>query len=231
MSIFKGRLLRRGLAGLILGLGLLLVGLAVAYYAYALISESQLDRLAKTAGTREGEVGSALSSSPKVPESPLSQIREATPTFVPSDDSPALRIVISKIGVDSSIVELETEYKDGELVWQTAKNAVGHHRGSANPGATGNVILSGHMSSPLSGEGAVFKRLPELGLGDEVTLFTATARYLYRVIEVKVVLPEQVEVMKQTATPMVTLITCVPDWVYTHRLIVTAKLEKASPLA
>ncbi|MFQ5933973.1 MAG: sortase domain-bontaining protein [Dehalococcoidia bacterium] len=46
----------------------------------------------------------------------------------------------------------------------------------------------------------------------------------------QVVEPGQVDVFRQTAEPTLTLITCTPDLVYSHRLIVTALLVATAPV-
>ena len=148
----------------------------------------------------------------------------------PSTAPDAQWIAIPSIAVDSKTVELGTVMENGALVWETPKHAVGHHKGTANPGEAGNVVMSGHISSPVRGEGNVFSRLPEIGIGDQVIVTTPLGRFYYEVAQKKVVLPEDISVMDPTSEPVLTLITCVPDWVYTHRLIVTAKPVKIEPL-
>lgn len=136
--------------------------------------------------------------------------------------SPPVRLVIPSIGVDTKVIELGTRYNDkGQLVWETAAFAAGHHIGTANPGEQGNVVISGHISSTK--EGAVFKRLPEISPGDGVVVVTGDRDYLYRVVDKKVVEPDQVDVMSSSSEEVLTLMTCVPDGEYTHRLVVTAR--------
>lgn len=135
---------------------------------------------------------------------------------------PPNRLIIPDIGVDAKVIELGTYYnEEGELVWETAPFSVGHHIGTANPGEPGNVVLSGHISSVR--EGDVFKRLPQIEVGAGVVVATSDRDYLYQVTDKKVVEPTQIDVMNSTAQETLTLITCVPDGVYTHRLVVTAK--------
>jgi sortase A len=136
---------------------------------------------------------------------------------------PARHLILPTIGVDSKVVPIGT-YIDrrGELAWETAAFAVGHHRGTAGPGQAGNMVLSGHISSP--GEGAVFRNLPNLKVGEGIIVRTEERQYLYRVTDVQTVTPRDVSVMAQTPEPTVTLITCVPDGIYSHRLIVTGTL-------
>ena len=144
------------------------------------------------------------------------------------------RIVIPAIGVDTAVVELGIVWDGDKRVWQRAKQSVGHHLGTANPGELGNVVLSGHINSPVRGEGRVFKRLPEIPLrvqnGEEVEVFiyTEDKTYIYRVVQNDVVTPNEIRVFAPTEKPSLTLITCVPDLVFSHRLIVTGLLIKVA---
>lgn len=140
---------------------------------------------------------------------------------------PPERILIPRVGIDAKIVRLDWKIDEkGANVWETAAFAVGIHRGSANPGERGNVIMSGHVSSIH--EGAVFKHLPDVVVGDGIILMTAEQNYLYRVVKTVVVTPDHLDVMSQTPDETVTLITCVPDGVYTHRLVVMGKRVQPS---
>lgn len=134
---------------------------------------------------------------------------------------PAERLAIPSIGLESRVVPLEIHNdRSGALVWETAPFAVGHHRGSANPGEPGNVVLSGHISSPS--EGSVFQRLPQVKLGDSIVIATAQQNFLYRVWDVQVVAPTATEFIEPTTAASATLVTCYPDRVYSHRLVVRA---------
>src|SRR5579859_73475 len=136
---------------------------------------------------------------------------------------PARRVVIPTIGLDSKVIQLGTTLdRHGQIAWETAPFAVGQHKGLAGPGQNGNMVLSGHISSPS--EGAVFHHLPELKLGEGVIVSTEERQFLYRVIWVQTVTPDQVQVLDPTPDPTLTLITCVPDGIYSHRLVVTASL-------
>ncbi|MDQ3809085.1 MAG: sortase [Chloroflexota bacterium] len=136
---------------------------------------------------------------------------------------PARRVIIPSIGVDSKVIQLGTRIdRRGQIAWETAPFSVGQHKGLAGPGQAGNMVLSGHVSSP--NEGAVFQRLPELKVGHGVIVATEERQYLYRVVDIRTVTPDQVSVMDPTADATATLLTCVPDGVYSHRLVVTARL-------
>jgi len=143
------------------------------------------------------------------------------------------RIVIPKIGVNASIVEVTwqaVETGDGVIgIWDTTDKGVGHHMNSAQPGEPGNVVLSGH-----SREKGVFARLAELVPGDEVLVYTAEDRVYRYIVSESVTVPEtgvsleqrraNARYLEPTADARLTLITCWPVWAYTHRLIIIARL-------
>ncbi len=140
---------------------------------------------------------------------------------IPSRRPQPVRLMIPRLALDTRVVELGTKRDaQGELIWETAAFAAGHHRGTANPGDRGNMVISGHISSRF--EGAAFHLLPEVIEGDGVVVSTADRDYLYRVISTTTVEPNAIAVMEATAREQLTLITCVPDGIYTQRLVVVA---------
>lgn len=104
--------------------------------------------------------------------------------------------------------------------WEQLKQGVGHHLGSANPGTTGNIVLSAH--DDIYGE--LFRDLDRLQPGDEAILYTATQKYYYRVVKIQLVEPTDVAIMGPTARPTLTLISCYPYMVDNQRIVVTAEL-------
>lgn len=106
---------------------------------------------------------------------------------------------------------------------QTLKYAVGHFKGTALPGQKGNFCVAGHRSYVF---GEYFNRLNELNIGDEIEVQTLNGKFKYKVYKTEVVLPSHVEVLNATSDATMTLVTCTPIYVGTHRLIVKAKLEK-----
>jgi sortase A len=104
--------------------------------------------------------------------------------------------------------------------WEQLKQGVGHHIGSANPGTTGNVVLSAH--NDIFGE--LFRDLDRLQPGDEAVVYTATQKFAYRVIRIRIVEPTDVSVMTPTGRPTLTLISCYPYMIDNQRIVVTAEL-------
>lgn len=133
-----------------------------------------------------------------------------------------VRLLIPNIELDAKVVPVGTKTDEkGRILWETAAFAVGHHRGSGMPGEVGNVVLSGHISSPR--EGAVFNHLPQLDKGMGVIVATQDQQYLYTVVDTRVVTPDAVEVLDPSNQAIITMLTCVPDGIYSHRLVVRAE--------
>lgn len=140
-----------------------------------------------------------------------------TPVATPSAQPPSLakaRIIIPAIRVDAPIVEGDD--------WDTLKNGVGHHIGSALPGEAGNLVLSAHNDV----YGAIFKNLNDLREDDLVLIDTPATTYRYKVTATRIVTPKETSVMDPTDEPSLTLITCYPPLVDTHRIVVTASFVK-----
>lgn len=166
---------------------------------------------------------------------PVGEVPAAAP--VPSTIS---RIVIPSIKVDSKVIEVgwTVQEQNGQpvAVWDVAKYAVGHHRGSANPGAGGNIVLAGHVG----GYGRVFRDLYYVRPGDQLTLYSAGQQFVYEVKERLLVTEEGVSAEQRAENAryigsydeeLVTLVTCWPASgpdKFTQRVIVRARPLQAS---
>jgi sortase A len=125
----------------------------------------------------------------------------------------AMRIEIPSIKIDAPVVQ-----GDG---WEQLKKGVAQHIGSADPGESGNVVLSAH--DDVYGE--LFRNLDKLRPGDQVMLYTQQRQYLYIVDRTEIVEPTAVEVMASAGAPTVTLISCYPYLVDKQRIVVFARLQ------
>jgi len=124
----------------------------------------------------------------------------------------AIRLQIPKINQDVPVVE-----GDG---FEQLKKGVGHHINSANPGESGNVVLSAH--NDIHGE--IFRHLDQLEAGDLIIIFSERQSYTYVVEDVLFVEPTQVEFLASTGAPTATLISCYPYMIDNKRIIVIANL-------
>lgn len=134
---------------------------------------------------------------------------------------PATALRIERLGIDVPVVEV-TSVKDGKgWYWPVPDEAAAHLAGTANPGEPGNIAITGHVDT-RSGPG-VFWRLLEIRPGDEVTVWSAAGSFVYRVTEVRVVPEDDRTVLRQGASEVLTLLTCIPDGRYDRRLVVRAE--------
>ena len=124
----------------------------------------------------------------------------------------AIRLQIPKLSKDVPVVE-----GDGP---EQLKKGVGHYIFSANPGESGNVVLSAH--NDIHGE--IFRNLDQLEEGDLIIIFSERQSYTYSVEEVLIVNPTQVEYLESTQSSTATLISCYPYLVDNKRIVVRANL-------
>ncbi|SMP68017.1 class D sortase [Anoxynatronum buryatiense] len=90
--------------------------------------------------------------------------------------------------------------------------------GTSPIGSIGNAAIAAHRSHTY---GRFFNRLNEVKLGDTIHITTPEETYVYRVYEIKVVEPTDLSVLNRNSRDkVVTLITCDPIYVASHRLII-----------
>jgi sortase A len=105
------------------------------------------------------------------------------------------RLEIPRIGV--SVVVLEGS--DTEAL----RLGVGRLHNSALPGEPGNVVLAGHRDT-------FFRSLRDIRPGDRISLRTPQGTFAYTVDWTSVVNPADTAVLRPTANPALTLVTCYP---------------------
>jgi sortase A len=146
---------------------------------------------------------------------PLYQSMAKIPIPTPGPEQ-AIQIQIPMIGVDAPVVQGDS--------WEQLKKGVAQHNGSANPGQTGNMVLSAH--NDVFGE--IFRYLDKLQRGDQIIIYTPTRSYTYIITAVQKVAPSAVEVMSPTPNATVTLISCYPYMVDNQRIVVQASLQSGN---
>lgn len=135
------------------------------------------------------------------------------PAPAPPPTGEAVAVIrIPKIGVDRAVVE---GVSPADL-----RKGPGHYPSTPLPGEQGNAAIAGHRTT----YGAPFNRLDELKAGDEIQVTTLVGSYTYRVVEQKIVRPDQVEVLDPTPDARLTLTTCHPKYSAAQRLIIVASL-------
>lgn len=124
-------------------------------------------------------------------------------------------IEIKKIGV-----KLPIYHGTSEPVLQ---KAIGHIEGSALPigGQSTHSVLSGHRGLPSA---KLFTNLDKLEKEDKIVIRVLNETITYKVTSINVVEPDEVELLKpQNEKELLTLVTCTPYGVNSHRLLVTGE--------
>ncbi|HCJ40469.1 class C sortase [uncultured Ruminococcus sp.] len=127
--------------------------------------------------------------------------------------------IMGYITVPAMNVELPIYHGTSEGVLNIAS---GHLKGSSFPvgGADTHAVISAHRGLPSA---RLFTDLDKLVVGDYFTISVLDQVYTYEVEEINIVLPTQVEPLHiQPDRDLVTLMTCTPYGINTHRLLVRA---------
>jgi LPXTG-site transpeptidase (sortase) family protein len=124
-------------------------------------------------------------------------------------------IRIPRIALDAAIAEGGFTLRG----WEVPRYNAAHYWPVAGfPGTPGNIVVAGHAGY----KDTIFNHLPDAERGDEIILSVGQAERRYRVTEIWTVGPDDAWVMAPLPRETLTLITCVPIGVYSHRLIVRA---------
>ena len=124
-------------------------------------------------------------------------------------------ITISKIGV-----ELPVYHGTSDGVLQVA---AGHLEGSSLPvgGAGTHAVISAHRGLPSA---KLFTNLDELEVGDTFTITVLDRVLTYEVDQISIVLPTETDNLKVVdGKDYVTLMTCTPYGINSHRLLVRGR--------
>ena len=124
-------------------------------------------------------------------------------------------LIIPKISVNLPIYHFTTD--------DVLQHGVGHVVNTSVPigGESTHVVLAGHTGLPTA---QIFDRLEELQVGDWFIIRVLGEDCAYRVTSTEVVLPNQVSSLSiESGKDQVTLVTCTPYGVNTHRLLVHAE--------
>lgn len=106
---------------------------------------------------------------------------------------------------------------------EVLEKGVGHIQSTSIPigGISTHSVLTGHTGLPSA---ELFTRLDELVVGDIFYIHVLNEVLTYKIYETKVILPDEIDELQITSgRDLVTLVTCTPYGVNTHRLLVKAE--------
>ena len=124
-------------------------------------------------------------------------------------------ITIEKIGV-----ELPIYHGTSDAVLQVA---AGHLQGTSLPvgGASTHAVISAHRGLPSA---KLFTNLDQLEVGDTFTITVLDRTLTYEVDNISIILPTETDSLKVSeGKDYITLMTCTPYGINTHRLLVRGR--------
>ncbi len=128
--------------------------------------------------------------------------------------------IIGYIEIENIGVNLPIYHGTSESVLQVG---IGHLEGTSFPTGTKSThaVLSGHRGLPSS---KLFSDLDQMIVGDTFLLHILNETFAYQIDKINIVLPEETnDLAIVDGKEYVTLVTCTPYGVNTHRLLVRAK--------
>lgn len=112
----------------------------------------------------------------------------------------------------------------------TLRHGVGHLEGTSLPvgGEGTRSVLTAHRGLP---ESTLFDELDQAEEGDLITLSVMNEVLAYQVREVRVIEPDQTEaILPEQNRDLITLVTCTPLGINSHRILVTAERVYPTPV-
>jgi sortase A len=122
------------------------------------------------------------------------------------------RIAIPKLGLDHKLMN--------GVTLNNIDQGPSHWPGSAYPGQVGNTVIAGHRVT----HSHPFRNLDQLVVGDTIIVTARGMKATYAVTETFVVFPNQMQIVDQTTTPILTLFACHPPHSAKQRIVVRGAL-------
>jgi sortase A len=160
-----------------------LIGLGVACLAWF-----GMDAVGRTIFQHQQEA--ALDQSLSVPSAVVE-----VPASRPAHRGLVGRLEIPRVHMSVMVVEGDDD--------ATLAKAVGHLPDTAMPWERGNSALAGHRDT-------FFRPLEGVQRGDEIRLTSPRGTFVYRVEDTRITSPDDVGVLAETTSPVLTLLTCYP---------------------
>lgn len=155
-----------------------------------------------------------------------SRIAKDNPAYVAYLDELSGLTAMSQLIIPSIGVNLPVYHGTRE---DTLQRGLGHLFGTALPvgGLGAHTVITGHTGIPTA---TLFDNLGDVKVGDAIYLSTFGEKLKYQVYDTQVVLPDEVESLdSQGGRDLVTLITCTPYGINSHRLLVHAERVEMDP--
>jgi LPXTG-site transpeptidase (sortase) family protein len=146
------------------------------------------------------------------------EVKKPAPANPPSTPQPNHLIIPSML--------LDAQIYEGPVgnMYRTLDKGIWHYPDSSTPDKGSNTVLLGHRFTYTNPRGVLYY-LNKVTVGEELAVYYNNRKYVYKVNEVKEVLPTEVSIQDPTSAPTLTIYTCTPLWLPHDRLVVVANLE------
>ena len=131
---------------------------------------------------------------------------------------------IGQLDIPQIGVSLPIYSKTNETLLQTG---VVHIAGTNLPGEgeMGHCLLAGHRGLPGR---RLLANLDEVKIGDRFYIRLENQQLVYKICNIQTMLPEEVQsISLETGRELISIITCTPYGIHTHRLVVTGERIKS----
>ncbi|MFJ6535612.1 class C sortase [Paenarthrobacter sp. NPDC091711] len=224
----------------IAGSGLLLYPAAAAWFS-AVEQSQKIDELtqgikdlgaetlreriaeARDYNQRLGGAGAAVAANERLPLAHETQPDKQKYLDMLRGDSEGL---MARIRIPSIDVDLPIYHGTSETVLE---HGIGHLEGTALPvgGASTHSVVTGHRGLATS---ELFSNLDKVAVDDTFTIEVFNEVLTYRVVETLVVEPQETEsLLIQPGKDLLTLVTCTPLGINSHRILVTGERVIPTP--
>ncbi|WP_099332656.1 class C sortase [Actinomyces minihominis] len=140
---------------------------------------------------------------------------------------PGVHDTMARLKIPSINVDLPVYHGTAD---ETLERGVGHLQGTSLPvgGSDTHAVLTAHTGLAKA---TLFNNLNEVEVGETFTVEVFGDVLTYRVLETRVVLPDESEAIRlQAGKDLMTLVTCTPLGINTHRYLVTGERITPTPL-
>lgn len=144
--------------------------------------------------------------------SPATDYQPQEKTIIPKVNT----LVIPQMGVNAQIYEAQSETVLSQGLWRMPMT-------SDNP-TSGNMVITAHRYLRRPPNPNTFYLLDKLQVNDEFQLYWQGQRYNYQVKNIKIVEPEQLDILYNTPQAQLTLFSCTPLFTSEKRLVVIAEM-------
>jgi sortase A len=196
--------------GFLLTLGLVLLVIYAAARIDRFLATKQLQAFS--------ELTSSMNAGKLSPGLPMPAAPGAEPTAQPH------RAAVHQSGEQVGVLRIARTHLEVPVLEGTSaltlNRGAGRIEGTSQPGEGGNIGIAGHRDS-------FFRGLKDVHVGDTIELGTPAEASTYVVDQIQIVNPDRVDVLRPTAQPSLTLVTCYPFHYFgraPQRYVVTAVL-------